>query len=292
MSSGVLYGLAAYVMWGLFPLFFKQLQAASALEVVLHRMVWSLVFVVLVLGALRRWSWLADVRRSPMLLVKFAVSAALLAANWLIYIWAVNNDHVLDASLGYFILPLVNVALGFFFLHERPRKAQWAAFAVAACGVLWLALQSGHMPWIALLLALSFGFYGLMRKVAVLGALEGMSLETMLLAPIALVVLLWGNTSGAMPAHDAHTWLFFVLSGPVTAIPLLLFAAGARRSQLSTMGILQYLSPSILVLLGVFVYGEPFAGPRAVGFALIWLALVLYSAEGLWFSRKAAAAAA
>ncbi|MBT0570381.1 EamA family transporter RarD [Curvibacter sp. CHRR-16] len=292
MSSGVLYGLSAYVMWGLFPLFFKQLQAASALEVVLHRMVWSLVFVVLVLGVMRRWSWLADVRRSPALLGKFAVSAALLAANWLIYIWAVNNDHVLDASLGYFILPLVNVALGYGFLHERPRKAQWAAFAVAACGVLWLALQSGHMPWIALLLALSFGFYGLMRKVAVLGALEGMSLETMLLAPIALVVLLWGTSSGTMPAHDAHTWLFFVLSGPVTAIPLLLFAAGARRTQLSTMGILQYASPTILALLGVFVYGEPFAGPRAVGFSLIWLALLLYSAEGLWFSRKAAANAA
>lgn len=289
MSSGVLYGLSAYALWGLFPLFFKQLQAASALEVVLHRMVWSLVFVLLVLAVLRRWSWLADVRRSPALLGKFAVSAMLLAANWLSYIWAVNNGHVLDASLGYFILPLINVALGFVFLHERPRKAQWAAFALAASGVLWMAVQSGHVPWLALLIALTFGFYGLMRKVAVLGPLEGMSLETLLLAPIALVALLWGNHTGELPAHDGHTWLFFVLSGPVTAIPLLLFAAGARRVPLSTMGILQYITPTILVLMGVFLYGEAFAGPRAQGFVLIWSALALYTVEGLWTGRKAAA---
>lgn len=288
MSSGVLYGLSAYALWGLFPLFFKQLQAASALEVVLHRMVWSLVFVFIVLAALRRWNWLADVRRSPALLGKFAVSALLLAANWLSYIWAVNNGHVLDASLGYFILPLINVALGFVFLHERPRKAQWLAFALAASGVLWMALQSGHVPWLALLIALTFGFYGLMRKVAVLGALEGMSLETLLLAPIALVALLWGNHTGELPAHDAHTWLFFVLSGPVTAIPLLLFAAGARRVPLSTMGILQYITPSILALMGVFLYGETFAGPRAQGFVLIWAALALYTAEGVWAQRRLA----
>lgn len=292
MSSGILYGLSAYVLWGLFPLFFKQLQAASALEVVLHRMVWSLAFVLIVLAVLRRFAWLGDVRRSPVLLGKFAVSALLLAGNWLSYIWAVNNGHVLDASLGYFILPLINVALGFVFLHERPRKAQWAAFALAATGVLWMAVQSGHVPWLALVIALTFGFYGLMRKTAPLGALEGMSLETLLLAPLAMVALLWGGPTGpgsSWPAHDAHTWLFFVLSGPVTAIPLLLFAAGARRIPMSTMGFLQYLTPSILALMGVFLYNEPFVGPRAVGFAFIWTALVLYTAEGLWAGRRAAA---
>ena len=292
MSSGILYGLSAYLLWGLFPLFFKQLQAASALEVVLHRMVWSLVFVFIVLAALRRFAWLGEVRRSPALLGKFVVSAVLLAGNWLTYIWAVNNGHVLDASLGYFILPLINVALGFVFLHERPRKAQWLAFALAAGGVLWMAVQSGRVPWLALLIALTFGFYGLMRKVAVLGALEGMSLETLLLAPVALVALLWGNHTGELPAHDAHTWLFFVLSGPVTAVPLLLFAAGARRVPLSTMGILQYITPSILALMGVFLYGETFAGPRAQGFVLIWAALALYTAEGLWTGRRLAAARA
>ena len=295
MSSGILYGLSAYVLWGMFPLFFKQLQAASAIEVVLHRMVWSLVFVLIVLAVLRRWNWLGDVRRSPALLGKFAVSALLLAGNWLSYVWAVNNGHVLDASLGYFILPLINVALGFVFLHERPRKAQWAAFALAATGVLWMAVQSGHVPWLALLIAMTFGFYGLMRKTATLGALEGMSLETMLLAPLAVVALLWAGPSGPgsqWPAHDAHTWLFFLLSGPVTAIPLLLFAAGARRVPLSTMGFLQYITPSILALMGVFLYGEPFAGPRAVGFVFIWVALLLYTAEGLWAGRRAAAARA
>lgn len=295
MSSGILYGLSAYVLWGMFPLFFKQLQAASAIEVVLHRMVWSLVFVLIVLAVLRRWSWLGDVRRSPALLGKFAVSALLLAGNWLSYVWAVNNGHVLDASLGYFILPLINVALGFIFLHERPRKAQWVAFALAATGVLWMAVQSGHVPWLALLIAMTFGFYGLMRKTATLGALEGMSLETMLLAPLAVVALLWAGPSGPgsqWPAHDAHTWLFFLLSGPVTAIPLLLFAAGARRVPLSTMGFLQYITPSILALMGVFLYGEPFAGPRAVGFVFIWVALALYTAEGLWAGRRAAAARA
>ena len=294
MSSGILYGLSAYVLWGMFPLFFKQLQAASAIEVVLHRMVWSLVFVLIVLAVLRRWNWLGDVRRSPALLGKFAVSALLLAGNWLSYVWAVNNGHVLDASLGYFILPLINVALGFIFLHERPRKAQWVAFALAATGVLWMAVQSGHVPWLALLIAMTFGFYGLMRKTATLGALEGMSLETMLLAPLAVVALLWAGPSGPgsqWPAHDAHTWLFFLLSGPVTAIPLLLFAAGARRVPLSTMGFLQYITPSILALMGVFLYGETFAGPRAVGFVLMWVALALYTMEGLWAGRRAAAAA-
>ena len=295
MSSGILYGLSAYVLWGMFPLFFKQLQAASAIEVVLHRMVWSLVFVLIVLAVLRRWNWLGDVRRSPALVGKFAVSALLLAGNWLSYVWAVNNGHVLDASLGYFILPLINVALGFIFLHERPRKAQWVAFALAATGVLWMAVQSGHVPWLALLIAMTFGFYGLMRKTATLGALEGMSLETMLLAPLAVVALLWAGPSGPgsqWPAHDAHTWLFFLLSGPVTAIPLLLFAAGARRVPLSTMGFLQYITPSILALMGVFLYGETFAGPRAVGFVFIWVALLLYTAEGLWAGRRAAAARA
>lgn len=295
MSSGILYGLSAYVLWGMFPLFFKQLQAASAIEVVLHRMVWSLVFVLIVLAVLRRWNWLGDVRRSPALLGKFAVSALLLAGNWLSYVWAVNNGHVLDASLGYFILPLINVALGFIFLHERPRKAQWVAFALATSGVLWMAVQSGHVPWLALLIAMTFGFYGLMRKTATLGALEGMSLETMLLAPLAVVALLWAGPSGPgsqWPAHDAHTWLFFLLSGPVTAIPLLLFAAGARRVPLSTMGFLQYITPSILALMGVFLYGETFAGPRAVGFVFIWVALALYTAEGLWAGRRAAAARA
>lgn len=284
IRSGLLLGVAAYGLWGLFPLFFKQLQHVGSLEVVLHRMVWSLLFVMLVLASLRRWTWLREAVRSPRLLATFAGSSTLLASNWLTYIWAVNNGHVLDASLGYFILPLVNVALGFVFLHERPRPGQWLAFGTAAAGVLWLGLLTGHVPWIALVLALSFGFYGLIRKLAPLGALEGMSLETMLLAPLAAMALLWGHHSGNMPAQDAHTWLLFILCGPVTAIPLLLFSAAARPVPLSTMGILQYLTPTILLFLGILLYGEPFAGPRLAGFALIWTALLLYSVDG-WRHR-------
>lgn len=279
MQRGLFYGTLAYALWGLFPFFFKQLQHVPSLQVVLHRMVWSLVFVLLVLAVLRRWAWLGDVRRRPRLLAVFAASSALLACNWLTYIWSVNNGHVLDASLGYFILPLVNVALGFLFLHERPRPAQWLAFGIAAAGVLWLALLTGHVPWVALALALSFGVYGLIRKLAPLGALEGMSLETLLLAPVAAAALLWGQHNGSLPAQDAHTWLLFALSGPVTAVPLLLFSAGARRIPLSTMGVLQYISPTILLFLGTLLYDEPFAGPRMVGFALIWTALLLYSAD-------------
>lgn len=284
MSRGLIYGTLAYGLWGLFPLFFKQLQHVASLQVVLHRMVWSLAFVLLVLAVLRRWAWLREVRRQPRLLLTFAASSTLLAGNWLTYIWAVNNGHVLDASLGYFILPLVNLALGYIVFHERPRPVQWMAFGIAAAGVLWLALLTGHVPWIALGLALSFGFYGLIRKLAPLGALEGMSLETLLLAPVAGAVLLWGQHSGGLPEQDAHTWLLFALSGPVTAIPLLLFSAGARRVPLSTMGVLQYITPTILLFLGTLLYGEPFAGPRLAGFALIWTALLLYSADG-WRQR-------
>jgi chloramphenicol-sensitive protein RarD len=290
MRRGLIYGTLAYALWGLFPLFFKRLQHVASLEVVLHRMVWSLAFVLVLLAVLGRWAWLRELRQRPVLLPIFAASSTLLACNWLTYIWAVNNGHVLDASLGYFILPLVNVALGFLFLHERPRPTQWLAFGIAAAGVLWLALLTGHVPWIALVLALSFGFYGLIRKLAPLGALEGMSLETLLLAPVALLVLLWGSQSGHMPAHDSGTWLLFALSGPVTAIPLLLFSAGARRIPLSTMGVLQYLTPTILLFLGTLLYGEPFAGPRLAGFALIWTALLVYTADG-WRNRARPATA-
>jgi chloramphenicol-sensitive protein RarD len=274
--------------WGLVPLYFMQLSSVGALEVVLHRTVWALVFLLGVLAVLRRWTWLATVFRQPRLLAAFALSALLLSTNWLVYVWSVQNHHVLDASLGYFILPLVNVALGFFILRERPRRGQWLAVAVAATGVLWLAVQAGHPPWIALALASSFGFYGLLRKVASLGALEGLTLETLLLAPVAAVVLgffAWQGT-GTVAAGDTSTWIWLALGGPITAVPLLLFAAGARRISLTTMGILQYISPSLQFAIGVWLFHEPFEKARLVGFVLIWSALVVYSLESWWFSRQ------
>ena len=172
MNTGILYAALAYIAWGLFPLYFKQVADVPSLEVVMHRTLWSLVFVFGVLMVRRQWSWMGTVLRQPKVLAAFVLSAMLLSGNWLTYVWAVQNQHVVDASLGYFILPLVNVALGFVFLRERPRSGQWMAVAVAAAGVLWLAMQAGRLPWIALVLALSFGFYGLLRKVAMLGALE------------------------------------------------------------------------------------------------------------------------
>ena len=292
MNTGIVYAALAYLSWGLFPLYFRQVAGVPALEVVLHRTLWSLVFVLALLAMRRQWAWMREVLRQPRVLGAFTLSALLLAANWLTYVWAVNNGHVVDASLGYFILPLVNVALGYVFLHERPRTGQWLAVAVAAAGVLWLAVQAGRLPWIALVLALTFGFYGLLRKVAVLGALEGLALETVLLAPLTVAVLgAWAwQGQGALVQGDAAALGWLVLAGPVTAIPLLLFAAGARRIPLATMGILQYISPSLQFALGVWLFHEAFEPARLAGFVLIWAALLVYTLEGWWARRRAVAA--
>ncbi len=294
MNPGILYAALAYVAWGLFPLYFKQVANVPSLEVVMHRTLWSLVFVLIVLLVRRQWAWMGTVLRQPRVLAAFALSAVLLSGNWLTYVWAVQNQHVVDASLGYFILPLVNVAVGFVFLHERPRPGQWLAVAVAAAGVLWLTVQAGRLPWIALVLALSFGFYGLLRKVAALGALEGLALETMLLAPAAAIVLGWWawQGQGAIVHGNVSTLGWLLLAGPLTAVPLLLFAAGARLIPMSTLGILQYISPSLQFALGVWVFHEAFEPARLIGFVLIWGALCVYSLEGWWSLRGARAARA
>lgn len=291
MNTGILYAALAYIAWGLFPLYFKQVADVPSLEVVMHRTLWSLVFVFGVLMVRRQWSWMGAVLRQPKVLVAFALSAMLLSGNWLTYVWAVQHQHVVDASLGYFILPLVNVALGFVFLRERPRPGQWLAVAVAAAGVLWLAVQAGRLPWIALVLALSFGFYGLLRKVAVLGPLEGLALETIVLAPVAALVLGWWawQGEGALVQGSPATLGWLLLAGPMTAIPLLLFAAGARLIPMSTLGILQYISPSLQFALGVWLFNEPFEPARMVGFVLIWAALLVYTLEGWWMRRQVAA---
>lgn len=291
MNTGIVQATLAYVAWGLFPLYFRQLERVPALEIVLHRTLWSLLFLLGVLLVLQRWDWLRAVLRQPKVLGAFALSALLLSGNWLMYVWAVGNHHVLDASLGYFILPLVNVAMGYVFLHERPRRGQWLALSVAAAGVLWLTLQTGRLPWIALALALSFGFYGLMRKVAVLGALEGLVLETMLLAPLAATVLaVWSaHGQGVVAQGDTTALAWLMVGGPLTAVPLLLFAAGARRIPLTTLGILQYISPTLQFALGVWLFGEALQATRLAGFALIWAALLLYSIDG-WHNGQRSSA--
>ena len=214
----------------------------------------------------------------------------MLTANWFLYIWSVNNGHVIDASLGYFINPLVNVLLGLVVLKEKLRRGQWIAIGVAASGVLWLTWSAGQVPWIALILGLTFGGYGLLRKTAALAALEGLSLETMMLFPLALAYVLWltahGQNTFINTPYDGTRWLL-AAAGPITAIPLVMFAAGARKIPMSVLGLLQYLSPSMQALLGVWVFHEAFPQARLIGFAIIWAALALYVAEGLWAGRRA-----
>jgi chloramphenicol-sensitive protein RarD len=248
---------------------------------ILHRSLWSLAFVAALLALLGRWLWLQLLRGPGRQLATFGASALLLAGNWLLYVWAVHEGHVVEASLGYFINPLVNVLLGVLVLHERLKPVQWIAVALAAAGVLWLTVLSGRLPWIALTLACTFGLYGLMRKTASLGALEGLALETVLLAPIVLPWLAWWTfaNGGALARGDPGLALLLLAAGPLTAAPLLLFAAGARRLRLATVGLLQYVSPTIQLALGLWVFGEPFDAVRLVGFTFIWAALALYSAD-------------
>lgn len=288
MSRGVAYALLAYLAWGLFPLYFRFLAGVGAVEIVLHRVAWSLVFLLALLAGLRRWQWLAPLARQPRVLAAAGLSALLLAGNWTLYVWAVMNGRVLDASLGYFINPLVNVLLGSVFLRERLRPAQWAAVALAAAGVAWLALRGPQFPWVGLAIAFSFGLYGLLRKTAALGAIEGLTLETMILAPLAIALLGWWTWqgSGGLAGHDGATLAWLVGVGPLTAVPLLLFGAGARRIPMATLGLLQYVSPTLQLLLGVWLFGEPLAGARLLGFALIWVALAIYSVESLLRSRR------
>jgi chloramphenicol-sensitive protein RarD len=292
MKSGIAYAALAYTVWGLFPVYFKQLAAVPPGEVLVHRIVWTLLLVVAMLAAMRRWAWLPAALRQPRVLIAFAASAALLAVNWLTYVWAVNAGHVVDASLGYFINPLFSALLGVTVLRERLRPGQWAALGLAAAGVVWLTVDAGRLPWIALVLAASFGLYGLMRKVATLDSLEGLTMETLLLAPLALVAFaVWTHAGTAVfPSPSAWTNTLLVLSGPLTALTLLLFAAGARRITLTTLGLLQYIAPTLQFALGVWVYREPFDAGKLMGFGLIWAALVVYSLEGAWRHRVGVAA--
>jgi len=285
MRTGILSAGLAFLCWGLFPLYFHAINDVPPMQILVHRVLWSLLFLTIILAARRQWTWLGELRSRPRVIGSFVISSLLLSGNWLLYIWAVNNGHVIEASLGYFINPLVNVMLGYLVLKERLRRVQWGAIALAACGVLWLTWQAGQMPWIALILAASFGAYGLMRKTAALGALEGLSFETLILFPFALGYLGWltmhGQNSFVTATADSTRWLL-VAAGPITAIPLLLFASGARKIPLSVLGLLQYIGPTIQMSLGIFVFHEAFTPARLIGFVLIWSALALYAAEGLY----------
>lgn len=293
MNAGLANAFAAFICWGLFPLYFQFITHVPSLEVVLHRSVWALLLVLGILAWQRRWAWLADSLRRPRQLVTFLLSALLLWTNWLVYVYAAQTGHVVEASLGYFINPLVSVLLGVLVLRERLKPAQWAAVAFAAAGVLWLTLVAGRPPWVALSLAFSFGVYGLIRKTASLGALEGLALENLLLAPIVVPALAWWTWAHGDSVLRSGDWGligWILLSGPLTAAPLLFFAAAARRLPLATLGLVQYVSPSLQLILGVWLFHEPFDGQRLLGFALIWCGLALVSAQALRLGPRLARA--
>jgi len=292
--QGFFAALGAFFIWGLLPIYIHQLAPTPSVQIMAHRVIWACVCVFVYLaikGDLGKvWAALADAKARLLL----AASAALVSINWLIYVWAVSNGHVVESSLGYFINPLVSVLLGVFVLKERLNRSQWCAVALAALGVLWLTVQVGRPPWIAIGLALSFGTYGLIRKKVVVESVAGLGVETLLIAPIMLVYLAYTLHDGtfAFGTLGFKVDAFLVASGAVTAIPLVLFSYAVRRVPLSTVGILQYLGPSLQLLTGVFIFHEPFTQTQLIGFGLIWAALVVYAGEGLWRSRSARITAA
>jgi len=292
MNYGIVAALSAFTLWGFLPVYWKLLAAVPAAEILSHRMVWSLLFVLLLLSWRRHWQWLRPALANPKVLINSSCCALLLAVNWLTYIWAVNSGHILETSLGYYINPLVNVLLGVVVMKERLRPLQWLAIGLAAGGVLYLTFGYGQLPWIALTLAFTFGFYGLLRKRASLPSLEGLTLETAVLFLPALGFLIWcaAEGSGSFAQQDYPQGLSQDLllagTGIATALPLLWFAYAAQRVSLSTLGVMQYIGPTIQLVLGIWIYGEAFDQQRLTGFLFIWAAVILYTLEGLWRHKQ------
>lgn len=291
-NRGIWFALACYFLWGLFPIYWKLLQEVPAGQIVAQRLVWSLVFLAILLTVRRQWAELRSVITLRRLLIYF-LSGALLTVNWLIYIYGVNAGFIVETSLGYFINPLVSVLFGVVIFRERLPLSKWIAIGLAAAGVLYLTIRYGTLPWIALSLAVSFGLYGLVKKMAPLGALHGLSLETaaMFLPSLGYLLAAQAQGVGAFGRVGPGVLFLIIFSGVVTAVPLLLFSTAAREIPLSMIGFLQYVAPTMQFLLGVFVYGEPFDQNRLIGFSFIWLALLIFSLGGVYERRKALAAA-
>ena len=285
---GVIYAGSAFVIWGLSPVYWKALSAVSVLEITMHRVVWSFLFLLCLILLQQRRHEFAVVLKNGRIVLTLLSTAILISGNWFLYIWAVNNNYMLQASLGYYINPLVNVVLGMLFLRERLRKPQILAVLLAAGGVLYLTISYGQLPWISLALALSFGLYGLARKIAPVGALMGLAVETMLFSPPAVIYLLYLNSQGAGAIFSGSLKLDFLLIGcaPITAAPLLFFTLGAKRLFLSTVGLMQYIGPSGMFLLAVFYYNEPFSTSQIWTFAMIWTALGIYSTDSVLYYRR------
>jgi len=281
--------LMAYAVWGMMPLYWHLLREVPPLQVVLHRAVWCAVLVAGWLGIRHGCGWLREIIAQPRLAAMLAASGFLMFGNWGLYVWAVVNGHVIETSLGYFISPIFNVVIGVVFLHERLSRAQWCAAALAAAGMLWLTLGYGQFPWIALSLAGSFALYGVLRKLAVVEAVRGLGVENLFVFIPALVLMVWFETTQG--GFFALRWggfaeVLLVLSGALTAIPLICFAYGVRRIPLSVVGLLQYVGPTTQLMLGIFFFGEAFGFERAIGFALIWAGLAAFAIDGVIASRR------
>lgn len=278
--TGIIAGFSAYVIWGLVPIFFKQIAEVPATEIIAHRVVWAMLLMTALIGFGRGFGDALRIARQPAQLCRIALASALVLANWLTFVWGVNNGHIVETSLGYFILPLLNVALGVLVLKERMRPLQWLAVLCAAIGVAIEATRASGLPWIALVLAGTFAIYGLLRKQLPLDAASGLFLETVCMLPLALAWLAWSGPSHfGVGAGITATDLLLVATGPVTAIPLLLFAIATRRLPLSMMAFLQYLAPTLAFLIGVLMYHEPLDTLRMLSLAAIWTGLAVYSVD-------------
>ncbi|WP_106638628.1 EamA family transporter RarD [Allosphingosinicella vermicomposti] len=284
--SGIWLGIAAYSIWGFLPAYFKLLAHVDPVELVAHRILWSLLFLAVLLTVWRRWKTLAAALRTPRVVAILAATAALIAINWVVYIWAVLNGHVLEGSLGYYLNPLVNILLGVAILKEKLTRPQIAAVALAGIGVAILAAGAGEGLWISLTLAFTFATYGLLRKIAPVEAVEGLSIETLILTPLAFFWVMTLHAQGASGLDmGSGTTILLIVSGAVTAVPLLLFTAAAKRLPYSTLGFLQYIAPSLQFLLAVLAFGERLTTSHIVCFGLIWTALAIFAADGVRMSR-------
>jgi chloramphenicol-sensitive protein RarD len=293
-SRGLLAGAAAFTIWGLFPLYLHPLREVPATQIIAHRITWSCAFILVWMLLRSELGSLRPIFARPALLARLLLTALLISGNWLVYVWGVSHGHIVDTSLGYYINPLINVVLGIFVLRERLNAVQWLAVALAAAGVAYLTFEAGRLPWIALTLAFSFSLYGLLRKVISVEALPGLATETILLLPLAAAYLIGCERagSGAFAHAGAPITALLIGSGLVTAVPLFLFAYAARLLPYSTVGVLQYIGPSLQLLCGVLIFHERFDGARAAGFVLIWVALAIYAADGVLRARLTAPAVA
>ncbi|MEZ8807392.1 EamA family transporter RarD [Vibrio atlanticus] len=286
--QGILLAVAAYTMWGIAPIYFKSLSEVSPFEILSHRVVWSFFLLAFLLHMSRGWRKVRDTLTSKPKMLYLVATSILVGANWLIFIWAVNSNHMLDASLGYYLNPLINVLLGMFFLGERLRKLQWFAVALAAIGVIIQLIAFGSVPIVAIALAFSFGFYGLLRKKVSLEAQTGLFIETLVMLPIAATYLLFiaDSATSDFSMNPMQLNLLLVAAGVITTVPLLCFTGAATRLKLSTLGFFQYIGPSLMFLLAVLIYGEAFTSDKAITFAFIWGALVIFSFDGLRNNKK------